>query len=129
MDPTVVAPIWQKSAEFGVLAFLLVLILLGVAWVGYKLTTWAADSMVRQAEAGERTADGLQETNKEIAQIKSVLLSIQKHAATTSVRARSMQRAHRYSLDAITELAGEGAAPRLKESLRMARHALDREDT
>lgn len=54
---------WVKAAEFGVLAFLLVLVLTSVGFalwkLGSRLTEATADSLTRQAVSGEQTADAV----------------------------------------------------------------------
>jgi hypothetical protein len=58
-----VTPIWQRAAEFGLLSFLLVLVLSWVGFVAWKIGNRAADvlatSLTRQADATDRTADAV----------------------------------------------------------------------
>jgi regulatory protein YycI of two-component signal transduction system YycFG len=60
----VITPIWQRAAEFGVLAFLLVLVLLATGFAAWKIGNRVADvltdTLTRQAAATDRTADAVE---------------------------------------------------------------------
>lgn len=62
MEP--IAPLWQRAAEFGLLAFLLVLVLTAVGFAAWKIGNRVADvlatTLTRQASAADRTADAVE---------------------------------------------------------------------
>jgi hypothetical protein len=131
----VVAPVWQRAAEFGLLAFLLVLVMSGVgfaAWkIGNKVADATAESLKGQKEAAMRVADATDRTADAVDKIAG---TTQVMAAKTEAWERSMQsiqsqvarqnRATRYVIDAVRELVPPDR-PNVAAMLAQARSQLE----
>ncbi len=99
---------WQKAAEFGVLAFVLVFILTGVGitiWkLGLTLTEATADSLRRQADAGERTAEAVMKIGDLTAAIHIQNEQTAIALADMAGHIRNTARAMQHVVDAVDEL-------------------------
>lgn len=119
--------VWQTAAEFGVLAFLLVLVLMGVGFalwkLGTKLTEATADSLRRQADSGEQTADAVMK----IGDLTAAIHIQNEQCALTLVelsgQIRTTARAMSHIVDAVHELTPE-QENRVKQYLLRARELL-----
>lgn len=110
-----IAPVWQRAAEFGLLAFLLVLVMTGVgfaAWkIGNKVADATADSLKGQKEAAMRVADA---TDRTADAVDKIAMTTQVMAAKTEAWEAAMKsiqsqisrqsRATRHVIDAVREL-------------------------
>lgn len=131
------APIYQRAAEFGVTAFLLVVVLTGTGYalykVGNKLVDVTAESFRRQADATEKTADAVTKIGDLVAAIH---VQNEHAAAVMSAHAASLGQVHGHvsrhtkaivrMLSVVCELAHE-QPERVRHSLEEARRLLDGE--
>ena len=119
--------VWEKAAEFGVLAFLLVLVLVAVGYalwkLGTRLTEATADSLRRQAEAGERTADAVTKIGDLTAAIHIQNQQCSLALGELSGQIRTTARAMSHIVDAVHELTPEQET-RVKQYLLRARELL-----
>lgn len=129
------APVWQRAAEFGVTAFLLVVVLIGCGYglwkVGNRLVDATSETLRRQAEAADKTANAVEKIGDLAAAIhvqnERAAEAFQRHdQALHSVHSHVI-RQHRVLssvISAVHELTPE-QAQRVKGYLDEARRALD----
>ncbi len=119
---------WQKAAEFGVLAFVLIFILTGVGlaiWkLGSKLTDATSDSLRRQADAGEKTADAVIKIGDLTAAIQIQTEHTSLAMAELAGHVRNTAIAMRHIVSAVSELTPEQQV-RVREYLSKARQQLE----
>jgi len=127
MDPT---PVIQRAAEFGVVAFLFVIVLIGGGVMLYRvanrLTDAATEYMRRIADAGEKTASAVERQGDLTAKLEQAAIESRLNIAGLSTKVGATTRAMRHITDALVELAPADAPPRVREYLNLARQALER---
>lgn len=121
----VAAPIWQRAAEFGLLAFLLVVVLLGVGFGAWKIGNRLADvlttSLTRQADATDRTADAVEKISTMTAVIATQSEAWENRLTEIHRQNVRLTKATRIMIDALREVVpvDKSRAISLLEAARM----------
>lgn len=128
MDPSITPDFWTRVAEFGVLGFLLVLVLVAVAYLAYhlggKLVAATADSLDRQAQAADRASQAVAAMSTSMVGVEQLQQEHGKKLDAVVDTQTHQTRALRHIVAAATELS-DTTNTRAIEALADARRALE----